>query len=203
MPVPRLSNTLGRFIGRTDAMVARMNAPLPRAPGDKRVCEPVHVDGRMFLVVRLLALWGDFCKQIVIRSAVGGLLTLQGKLVDPAPGIQGVADTEKVVGPLDARRASWYLPRTSVSAAKDLNVRNYSEIYLGLGAALVTDIAQVRNYIVHPSEETRRRFLQISRNLGLFGLEPAALVSTRRPGGATLFEEWVADLQTAATNAVR
>lgn len=201
MTVPRLSDFLGRFIGRTNALVDRLSAPLPPAVADKKICEPVHADGRMYLVVRLLGLWGEFCKQIVIHSAVGGLLTLQGRLVDPAPGIRALADTDKVLGPLG--HAPWHQPATSVQAAKDLNVRNYREIDLGLGAAHVTDIVSVRHYIVHPNQDTRRGFLQTTRNLGLVGLEPAALVTSLSPGGATLFEEWVIDLQTAGTNAIR
>ena len=203
MALASLTDYLGRFIGRTNGLVERMNSPLPLAAPERQTCEPVHTDSRKYLILRLQSLWAEFCRQIVIVSAIGGRLTLNGQLLAPAPGIRGFADTSKVIGPLDARHAAWHQPSISIQAAQDLQVSNYHQLGLGLSSVNLTDLSRTRNYIVHPNERTRRNFAQTARNLGLFDVDPASLVTTIRPGGATLFEEWIGDFQAAATNAVR
>ena len=161
----------------------------------------MHEDSRLYLIVRLQALWAEFCKQIVVLSAVGGLLTLEGNIVAPAPGIKAFSDTKRVTDPLE--RASWHRPKTPIRAAKKLKVENYDQLSLGLSSVNVNNMFTIRNFIVHPTENTRRGYVQATRDLGLPGAEPESVPISLQKGGATLFEEWVADLQTAATNAIR
>ena len=204
MPACSVTHVFGRFIARTNALIQRFHSPLPRKQSEQVVCQPVHIESRLYLVIRLQMLWGEFCHQLVVRSALGGLRTLRGHVISPAPGVRRLADIQGTVKkPLSGPGANWHLPAFSVAQASALKVANYNEINTGLGAANVADLIRVRNYIVHPNESTRVEYFQATRNLASIGMGPDALIASRRTGGATLFETWVADCHTAAWNAIQ
>ena len=60
------------------------------------MCEPVHKDGRAYLVIWLQDLWGQFCRELVLRSAIGGCETRTGLRLKRVPGIKHVHDIPTV-----------------------------------------------------------------------------------------------------------
>lgn len=195
-----------RFITRTDALVSRFDSPLPRDPVERQLCRQVHVEHALYLVIRLQQVWADFCRELVLLSALGRFQTLSGRFLPPAPSVGGMADIQALAAKAKMRLAgpgaNWHLPHFAVQLANSLSVANYAQISSGLGAANVSDLTTTRNYIVHPNIFTRQAFVKTVRNLGLFGVDPYELLISPTVGGAKLFEIWVADLQMAAGNAV-
>ena len=196
------------YAARSASLLARFAAPLPEKPAERALCEPVHRDSSAFLVVRLQHLWGEFCRELVVRSAMGGSATRTGLRLPPAPGVNHVRDLPTITRqftrqPFSGPRSQWEIPRFAIDQARHLQVANFNQISLGLGSiTTLDDLKCVRNFIVHPSESTALRYYQATRNLGFSGLPPIQLLNQRLPGGATVFHTWVSDLETAAWVAV-
>ena len=188
--------------------MSRSATGLPADPAEMAVCEPVHRDGSLFLVVRLQHLWGEFCRELVVRSAIGGCVTRTGLYVPPAPEANHVRDLPDIARRFSRRSFTgpgslWEVPSIAIERARDLQVANYRQVSLGLSAVNVIGyLKPVRNFIVHPSASSVSGYDQAARSLGFPGLSPIRLLNQRLPGGATIFEDWVSELETAAWNAV-
>lgn len=72
--------------------MSRSISGLPADPTEMAVCAPVHHDGLLFLMVRLQHLWGEFCRELVVRLAIGGCVTRTGMYVSPVPEVKRVSD---------------------------------------------------------------------------------------------------------------
>ena len=192
-----------RYVARNRLLLQFYGCPLPQSLVEKEICVPVHRYGRAFLVVRLQHLWGEFSRELVVRSALGHCKTRTGRELPRVPSVLSFADIPKITGkPMAGRGANWDDPSFALRQANTLNVVNYNEILLGLGSADLSDIRCVRNFIVHPNSFTRANYVQLTRNLGLIGLEPDLLLAHKVIGGATMFDSWIEDLLNAAWKAV-
>ena len=163
----------------------------------------------MFLVVRLQHLWGEFCRELVVRSAIGGCVTRTGVYVSPAPEVKRVSDLPIIAKrfskrPFTGLGSQWEVPSIVIDRARDLQLANYRQINLGLSTVnFIEDrVKPVRNFIVHPSASSASKYDQAARSLNFPGLSPTQLLSRRLPGGATIFGVWISQLETAAWNAV-
>ena len=198
----------GLYVARTVSLLSRFDASLPEKPAEKAVCEPVHRDGSAFLVVRLQHLWGEFCRELVVRSAMGGCVTRTGYHLMPAPNVKCVRDIPLVIRqstkrPFSGPGSQWEDPQFAIGLAKSLQVANLNQITLGLSSVTTLDhLKRVRNFVVHPNEITAWKYYQTARILGFPGLPPIQLINQLLPGGATILHAWVSDLETAAWNAV-
>ena len=188
--------------------MSRSAASLPADPAEMAVCTPVHQDGFLLLAVRLQHLWGEFCRELVIRSAIGGCVTRTGLQLLPAPEVKRVSDLPTIARRFSNRSFTgpgslWEVPSIAIGRARSLQVANYHQISLGLSAVNVIDyLKPVRNFIVHPSGSSISGYSQAARSLGFPGLSPIQLLSQRLPGGGTIFDDWVSALEIAAWNAV-
>lgn len=204
MPSRTLSQLLGRFISRSDRVVDYFGRPLPPSLAQRLLCTPVHEDARLFLVVRLQWLWSEFCRALVIDSALGGARTRGGRVLPRAPGVSRIADLRTLAGkPISGPGANWHDPQFAVGIASRLSTANYYEISTGLGSANVDELRLTRNYIVHPNQVTKAGFDQVTRSRGLMRADALTLIAHRSAGGVRVVEAWVSDLQTAALNATR
>ncbi len=193
---------LRRFEFRTSGLVSDLQVVLPPASGGQAACAPLHRSGRLFLVIRLLGLWSEFSRQLVVLSALGGLVTTSGTVLAPAPGVSRFSDIASTLKkPLSGPGANWHWPTYSVGAAQDLKVANYTQISLGLGSANIQPIMAVRNFLAHPGHHSATEYRNFTQSIGLRGYDPDDLVLHKIPGGATLFETWVKDVQNAAASA--
>jgi hypothetical protein len=195
----------GRFLARTTFLVRKFESPLPRDAPCRETCLHIHEHGRLNLVIRLQFLWAEFCRELVVRSALGNSSSLSGTPLAPAPGVSCLEDITNIASAESrGRHPPWHKPTFAASVAAKLGVQNLAQIRNGLSpVSAVTDLIVVRNYIVHPNQRTKLDYVRLTRRLGCAELAPVTLLATYQPGGATLFEVWVADLQTMALNAVR
>ena len=200
-----LNALYGSYAARSRSLLSRFAAS--RQAG-VAIYEPLHRDGSAFLVVRLQHLWGEFCRELVVRSATGGCATRTGLYLLPAPSVKRVSDIPGVIArhtreQFSGSRTHWEDPQFAIRHARRLQVANFNRISQGLGAVTILDqLKDVRNFIVHPNGNTGPRYLQTTRMLGFRGMPPTQLINQRSPGGATIFETWVSELEGAAWNAV-
>lgn len=205
--------SLGSFYAsyskRSQSVLARFASNLPSDPVEMAVCEPLHRDGVAFLMVRLQALWGEFCRELIVRSAIGDCETRTGMHLRPAPGVKHVRDIPAITKqftkqPFWGPGSQWEDPNFAIRQAGFLNVANRNQIALGLGSVTTsTDhLKRVRNFIVHPNKDTRTKYTQAIRILGFRGSLPIQLINQRLPGGVTIFGSWVSNLEIAAWNAI-
>lgn len=205
MPTKTLGELYSHFVARTDMLVQKYNTSPPANPVHGDICQDIVRDGRALIIIRLQLLWGQFCQELVMRSAVGGCRTITGKVLAKGTGVSSPGAIQRAVrqessGPFP----TWHSPTFSVKVAKRLGTQNYIQIYLALSqTSPVEDLNKVRNYIVHPRDATRSEYLKVAWKLSAPAAEPISLLAHRMPGGATRFETWVGDFQTMALNAVR
>ena len=201
-----LTNIYGRYNMRSQSLNWRFVAKLPANLGEKQIWELVHKDSRAYLVVRLQLLWGEFCKELVVRSAIGGCVTRAGQAVLPAPNVKDVSDIRRItkLKDLSGPSSKWEEPSFAIDQATLLKITNLYDIVSGLGqaSAVMDDIKCVRNLIVHPNGRNTNKYTQMTRVLGFRGLAPDQLLSQTVPGSATIFENWLSTLTLAAWNAV-
>ena len=193
------------YVSRSRSLLSRFAAS--RQSG-MTICEPLHRDASAFVVVRLQHLWGEFCRELVVRSATGGCATRTGLYLPPAPGVNRVRDIPHIIArhtreQFSGSRTHWEDPQFAIRHAQRLQVGNFSQMSLGLGSVTILDqLKSVRNFIVHPNGNTGPKYLQTTRTLGFRGMPPIQLINQRSIGGATIFEMWVSELEAAAYAAV-
>jgi hypothetical protein len=204
MRVQGLAELYAHFVGRTDELVRKFGTPLPPYPPFDRSCGPIHRDGQALLIVRLDHLWAAFCQALVTRSALGNVRTLGGSLLPRVTGVARSADVQRIAQQESRGQPPWHDASFTVRVARRLGLANYNEISIGIGAVSpVKDLIDVRNYVVHPNDRTVAAYRRITMRFGISSRNPVDFLALTQPGGATLFETWVSQLQIAAEAAVR
>ena len=200
-----LTYIYGLYLSRSQTLVGRLATKLPTNPVEARECEPVHHDGFAFQMIRIQHLWGEFCRELVVRSAMGGCTTRTGNQLSRVPHVSRVSDLPKVTKLAFAGRGSnWEEPKFALKQAAILSVSNYLDVNLGIGSAstVLADLKVVRNFLTHPNQATAKIYDQLARENGFRGLSPDQFLQQLTPGGATIFEAWSQNLIVAAWNAV-
>ena len=200
-----LARFYNHFCARTDTLLLDfMTTPqspcmtVGRTPATRLIAY-----SRGFLVNRLFHLWGEFCRSLVVASALGGYLTLGGHVVASAPNIRrrsdipGAIRERAIVGP----GTRWEDPRWTSTRVDRLQLANQQQVKLGIASAPYDDLRRVRHFVIHANRHTRANFDVIARRYALFGVAPHDLLLHRLPGGGTVLEGWVRDFQDAAFNA--
>ncbi len=201
-----LGSLYAHFLARTNALVEQFLLPAPQG-STHRIFQHQQVfqSSRAFSTIRLLHLWGEFTRVVVVRSALGGCYTVSGAHVNAAPGVTSVRDILVVIKQpqLSGPRLYWDTPEWTSKQVSQLRIQNGAQVTLGLGAAPVDDLRRVRNFLTHPNSHTKSEYEGLTRRKSLVGANPDDLLRSRTPGGATLLESWVIDFQTAALNTIR
>ena len=203
MAVRNLESMYRRFCRRTDHILTAFQTPLPSNPQDAESCQPVHSAGEVQLLNRLLVLWGEYCRNIVIISAIGRVATINGTLLTPAQGIKNFSDVRNRLG----RKAGagpgtkWDYPDWALQQASTLSPANMSRITTGLTGTQVDSVRIVRNFLVHPNELTKGSYLTLARNLGYVQIEPKDLLIEYDSAGNRLLELWINQFQISAYEA--
>jgi hypothetical protein len=200
-----LRELYSHFVARTNLLVEKYDFPIPPDTSHRDMCNAIHSDGRALMIIRLQLLWGEFCRELVMRSALGGYLTITGTFPSASPALLSLQAIQQAINlERRGRPPAWHSPVFALAVARRLNIQNYDQVSLALTqASPVDDLRTIRNYIVHPSEFTRIPYVNITWRLGSPGTDPVSLLAVRLPGGATRYETWVADLQTMVLDAVR
>lgn len=186
MPAPL--SALRYFADSTDALVRRFDVPVPSTAPFDSTCPIIHEDGQALLVVRLQNSWADFCRNLIIVSSTNS-----------ARYVRRVA--KSVASEMGDGYPVWHKPEFIVRLARHITLTNVSQIDLYLSANVSAgSINSVRNYIVHPGSGTESKYREVAATEGVPGADVGTLLNVRAPGGATLFERWVKDLQRTASN---
>ena len=175
---------------------------------------PVDLDGvpmdkilrhsRGFLVNRLSHLWGEFCRHVIVASALGGYRTVNGVLLGSAPQIGSVSDILTVMGvnSMTGPGLNWGDPTWTARRVSRIRPANRNQITLGIGSAPFDEFRCVRNFVIHSNPHTRSQFDSIAATYSLVHALPEDLLLHRLPGGATVMENWVKKFQMAALEVV-
>ncbi len=206
MTLGTVKGLYAHFVSRTDRMISRYNSTTPAVLGQGSMCTKVRRESRLFCVIRLQHLWGAFCRELLVRSSVGGSSTIGGTYLTPVPGIVYPNDVDKVAQQtLRRQRIAWHVPILVGRVVRQISPANEMQIVTALSSVSpVDDILKVRNHLVHPSAETQRLYSVVTRRLGIFDSDPEVLLSASiSPGNVTRFEYWVIQLQAVALDASR
>lgn len=200
----RLIENLNSFIAKSDRALTIFDARRLFTVPTSETSTLIFESTSQFAVVRLWHLWSEYCKGLVLRSAIGDCVTLAGSEVSPAPGISTIGDILRVSGKdLLGRNAQWDDAAWASKVANDLRISNYAQVSVAVGSPPLTLVRRVRNFIVHPNGHTRKLYDLETRSVGAVGVGVDHLLHERTPGGATRFESWVLDFRRAAIDAIR
>lgn len=205
MSIKSLAELYAHFIGRTDALLRNFEAPVPTYPVYALSCAPLHRSGQELSVIRLQHLWAEFCRNLIIRSALGNVRTMGLTMLPASPRVASLADVQRIVmRESNGRQPPWHLADFTIRVAHQLVLANYQAINMSIGAiSPIADLLKVRNYIVHPNQRTSMSYLLIANSFGVPSGDPVALLKTVQPGGVTLFKDWVVQFQVIAAAAVK
>lgn len=202
-----LAGVYGRFCGRTDALLRDFLVATPGPITRFGEASAITIVGysRGFLVNRLFHLWGEFCRLIVIESALGGCRTLSGIVLANAPNIFRISDIPPKIRmrPIAGPGLRWEDPSWTTKQANTLMLANRSQISLGVGSAPYDAFRRVRNFVIHPNPHTQAEFAVVALRFSFLSAKPEDLLLSRLPGGGTVMESWVQDFQVAALNVIR
>ena len=203
MAMKKLHQLYSHFTARTNQLVTKYDAPLPPDPNNKYMCPAIHKDGKALMIIRLQLLWGQFCRELVVTSALGRCQTITGTVLIAA--VTSPNEIRRVVNKeTKGRPPPWHKPVFAVTIAQNLGTQNFSQLQLALSRiSPVDDLKTVRDYIVHPWESTRLAYIQVSRNLKAPRIDPVPLLAIRGKDGSSTFKNWVIQLQNMALDAIR
>ena len=120
-----LGNLYAHFVSRTDIMVRKFNSPMHPDYGDTYFL--MRRSSVLFDVVRLQHLWGEFCRVLILRSALGRFTTLNGQVLAGFQNVSNAADvTRFAISINNGRRMAWHVPNLAVKVASGLSIGNYT-----------------------------------------------------------------------------
>lgn len=165
------------------------------APAITPSCELPHVYSALFSAVRLQFLWGEFCKRIIIESALGNVSTASGRTLSTRKKRQDIE--------LDVKRVRWHLREEPSKIAFKWRIENYDQVTSGLALAYapIDEVNRFRNYLVHPGKNSRGKLVSFHR-ISL-NFDPYGFLSEIIPGGISRFENWVDVMRVAAYESVK
>lgn len=193
-----------RFLSRTEKLIDSFNSSFPAKPIHSTSCRQLQQDGREREIIKLQLYWGQFCQELLIKSAVGSYQTLTGGILTPAT-ISNVSDIYLKANTISRKpNFPWHIPTYCTDLAKAIGTHNYNQIKAGLSiTAPINDLLSVRNYIVHPSKKTQIAYKRVAIKYGQPDATPMMLLSTAQSSGGTLFSDWVSSLRLMAEMAIR
>lgn len=203
-----LGELYAHFVSRTNRLADVYKPDVAAGLENRAAHRAFHRDSQLYRVIRLQHLWGEFCRELVTRSSIGGVRTIGGTRLTGVRGVRVWKDVERVaresIG--GRREIAWHVPERVVGIARKLSPANVSQITNSLSVAEspAPEIRIARNYLVHPNADTWIRYNRLSRELGVFDSDPEALLTANVPQrDVTRFEYWIIRLQTIALDAAR
>ena len=207
MPQRTLSIFYRKFYGKTDFVLRDF---LVASPANHLDLSGVSVDvvlrhSRNSLMNRLFHLWGEFCRHVIVASALGGYTTVGGSFLMGAPNIQNISDILSTmrVSSITGPNIRWGDPQWTLAKLNVIRPANLQQIMLGVGSAPYDEFRRVRNFVIHSNPHTRSNFDSVAVSYSLVGVDADDLLLHRLAGGGTIMENWVRDFQAAALDAVR
>ena len=200
------ANTLDKLYFRFASRLWRMSE-LYRIESGAVELHPERRDGRLFCVVRLQHLWGEFCRELIARSSIGGARTMEGTRLPRVSGVRQWKDVEEIARETTGGRRDvpWHIPEQSARIALKLAPKNATQIVTALSSVSpIDEIRAIRNYVVHPNRNTRVKYDAAARRAGALDPDPDILLTSKvYPENITRFEYWATQIQIVALEASR
>lgn len=162
--------------------------------------------GRALVEGSIIALhdsWARFCRNVVIISAIGGVIDGSGNKI-PKSQYSNEADVLNAIRLYYNKRSSdwepkWHDPGACLAAARGLGVGNLSRLNGAIGAtpSPIDDIRKVRNFFAHKVPDAARKALTVSG-----GLAPHLYPCQRIGVNWTQFDRWLHQLRSQADAAI-
>lgn len=199
-----LGEIYAHFVSRTnrlaDAFVAGLRNDSERSA--------IHKANRFYCVIRLQHLWGEFCRELIMRSSIGGVRVIGGTKLTRVQGVRNWKDVERIARCASGgrREIAWHDTERVVGITRRLSPENKSQITdsITVSDSPATEIRATRNYLVHPNADTWRKYNGTARRLGVFNSDPDSLLTAFVfQTDATRFEYWIIRLQEIALDAIR
>ena len=206
MPIKRYIDIYRKFEKRTNGLVSEFEDKVSMLNDYGEDFEKIHNNARFFILIRLQMLWGQFCRELIIRSAFGGYHTISGTVLQKGASVTDWRSVQTVIRSRSRNgHPPWHMANFSIDIARNLRIDNYGQVSMALGGISPIDhVINIRNYVVHPDERSRIRYENTLRSIGIMvKTDPISLLRSRVVGGASLLEQWVSDLQTLAVNAMQ
>ncbi len=203
-----LGSLYSRFIAKSNALTGQCNISFRLKPPTQNILKEVLCNNQLYVLVRLQFIWGQFCRELIIRSAVGGYKTIGGMILNRGTAVNTPKSISNVISS-EVKRQNlgfpvWHSPIFAAIIARNLGIQNYNQVNLALSLpAPVREITDIRNFIVHANAMTKTRYEQITYRYNMIGAKPSEILAYILPGGTTRFADWIASLQQMAEQAVK
>ena len=114
------------------------------------------------------------------------------------------AATNRAVKNLGINSPVWHAPWFVLEVSNFMGLRNLPRLEAALGPTLAPEqVADYRNYLVHPGNRTRHKYEALQAKLGMLRIEPQHLLHQQVDPGLTVFTAWVRELQRVANASTR
>lgn len=159
------------------------------------------------VVIRLHDAWTRFCREVIIRSAIGNINTLGGMRLVPVVGVTDRASAIEAL--MNTYRKRTYEPRWGdasecLDAATRLKIGNIATVSAAIGAtnSPAESIRHVRNFYAHRKEGSAARAITTGC---FYGAKYPDVFQLRQytTGGVTVVASWTSGLILIATAAVQ
>jgi len=185
------------------------------------ICTEIDLELQFFAgwygLIGLHDAWSRFCRDVVVVSALGGVVTRTGTQLSRSAVIPAnktpLAYLKDNWPPSGYGRCYddgpyWYVPTTADKAAQILRISNYANFSAAILASgdAPKELRACRNYLAHRNPDTENHpDMQALR--GRINVPPATTLADRLAeeivtGNITLFEKWCRELEITAITSI-
>ena len=159
-----------------------------------------------YSLLKLHDVWAFRCRQIVLKSAVGGLITSRGQTVARATHLPKGITPLVLLRSLWANKRimqstwepDWFVPNTCIRAARLLDTHNLAAISAGLGASqAANEVRTVRNLIAHSLPNTWVRYRSLTIPFHGTVSPDQVILTVDIVTGTNQFSRWAADFRSS------
>lgn len=172
-------------------------------------CSQSHGPTRVACVINLNDYWSQFCKNVMVSSAVGGWTSRSGVMLSR---VTGLGSNNDVMGLLRSTYRSrppfwepnWTVASDFIDACRRVGISNLADVSAAIGAtgSPAEELRLTRNYLAHRNADTAARAISVLAFYGATApLDVDAVITRPAHAGAHLFETWVNGLTAVAFTA--
>lgn len=190
-----------RVVGRLTLLIRQAADPSTSASNREALSE--------YALLKLHDAWAFRCRQIVLRTAAGGITDAHNRIIPRAThlplGVNPLQYLRSNWGRSTMGRSwepDWFIPGATIRAAGLLGNANLASISAGIGASFAAaEVRTVRNLIAHSLPNTWRRFRDLS--IPRHGVVPPqqVILFVDIVSGTNQFSRWAADMRASIIGA--
>lgn len=209
MSATSLVTIYDRFVSESQEIEMRFQAPTPTDPSYMGSCGVVHPYAQEMCAIRLYIVWEQFCRDLLILSAISSPVTGSGITLTPVPDLHSDIEVIKKLAKLNnvsQTNLHWGIPSDCIKYAQQLKLSNYANISAGIGLTPnpADNLRCIRNYFAHRSNDTALRLQSVAVALGLpISTGGLQIIWQLLHGGITVFASWLDELETIASLAIQ